>query len=94
VGDIRGRGLFQAFEIVADRGSKTPFPPSEKLAARFKAEALAAGLLCYPTSGGVDGVRGDHVLLAPPFISTEADIDFVADVCAAVLDRILARAAA
>ncbi|MEM6439455.1 MAG: aspartate aminotransferase family protein [Pseudomonadota bacterium] len=94
VGDIRGRGLFQAFEIVADRGSKSPFPPAAGIAARFKQEALAAGLLCYPSAGGVDGTQGDHVLLAPPFISREADIDFVADVCAATLDRVLDRAAA
>ena len=68
VGDVRGRGLFQAVELVADRGSKAPFEPEHKLHARVKAEAMARGLMVYPMGGTVDGVRGDHVLLAPPFI--------------------------
>ena len=74
VGDIRGRGLFQAIELVADRDSKEPFAPERKLHARIKAEAMARGLMVYPMGGTIDGVRGDHVLLAPPFIVTESDI--------------------
>ena len=67
VGDVRGRGLFQP-ELVADRGTKEPFDPKLKLNARLKHEAMARGLMVYPMGGTVDGVRGDHVLLAPPFI--------------------------
>ncbi|MCC5962414.1 MAG: aspartate aminotransferase family protein [Rhodobacteraceae bacterium] len=74
VGDIRGRGLFQAIELVADRDSKAPFAPERKLHAKIKAEAMARGLMVYPMGGTIDGVRGDHVLLAPPFIVTESDI--------------------
>ncbi len=74
VGDIRGRGLFRSLEIVADRAAKAPFPPGLKLAARIKAEAQSRGLICYPSSGTADGVAGDHVLLAPPFIVTEEEI--------------------
>ncbi|MEC7656588.1 MAG: aspartate aminotransferase family protein [Pseudomonadota bacterium] len=68
VGDIRGRGLFQAIELVSDRGSKEPFDPALKVAAKVKQEAMKRGLICYPMGGTIDGVRGDHVLLAPPFI--------------------------
>jgi adenosylmethionine-8-amino-7-oxononanoate aminotransferase len=79
VGDIRGRGLFRALELVADRGSKKPFDPARKVAARVRAEAMAAGLLCYPMAGTIDGRRGDHVLLAPPFIVDDAEIELLAE---------------
>jgi len=75
VGDIRGKGMFRALEFVADRDTKEPFSPETKLAARLKSAAMANGLICYPMSGTIDGQSGDHVLLAPPFISTEAQID-------------------
>ena len=68
VGDIRGRGLFRAIELVADRGSKRPFPPEARLHARIKQQAMTRGLICYPMGGTIDGKEGDHVLLAPPFI--------------------------
>ena len=74
VGDIRGRGLFQAIELVADRQTKAPFDPALKLHARIKAEAMARGLMVYPMGGTIDGVHGDHVLLAPPFIVTQSDV--------------------
>jgi adenosylmethionine-8-amino-7-oxononanoate aminotransferase len=75
VGDIRGRGLFQAIELVADRDTKAPFDPARKVHARIKSEAMARGLMVYPMGGTIDGVRGDHVLLAPPFIVTPEDVD-------------------
>jgi len=75
VGDIRGRGLLQAIELVAERHDKTPFDPVLKCHARVKIEAMANGLVIYPMGGTIDGLRGDHVLLAPPFIVTEAQID-------------------
>ena len=75
VGDIRGRGLFWGVELVADRASKAPFDPKLRVHARIKKAALDAGLLCYPMGGTLDGVRGDHVLLAPPFIATEEQLD-------------------
>ncbi|PRX35304.1 Adenosylmethionine-8-amino-7-oxononanoate aminotransferase [Meinhardsimonia xiamenensis] len=74
VGEVRGRGLFRALELVADRETKAPFEPGLGLAARIKREAFARGLICYPMSGTIDGRRGDHVLLAPPFIITEEQI--------------------
>ena len=74
VGDIRGRGLFRGLELVADRNTKAPFAPSRKLHAKIKAAAFAQGLICYPMGGTIDGVQGDHVLLAPPFIISDAEI--------------------
>ena len=79
MGDIRGRGLFQAIEFVTDRGTKAPFDPKAKLHARVKKEAAARGLLVYPSGGTIDGARGDHALLAPPFIVTEAQIDAIVE---------------
>ncbi|MBL0140668.1 MAG: aspartate aminotransferase family protein [Betaproteobacteria bacterium] len=75
VGDIRGRGLFRGVELVEDRSTKQPFDPSHRLHAKIKANAMARGLMVYPMGGTIDGVRGDHVLLAPPFIATQADLD-------------------
>jgi adenosylmethionine-8-amino-7-oxononanoate aminotransferase len=79
VGDTRGRGLFQGVEIVADRGTKDPFDPARKLHARIKQEAMARGLMVYPMGGTVDGARGDHLLLAPPFIADGAAIDAIVE---------------
>jgi adenosylmethionine-8-amino-7-oxononanoate aminotransferase len=79
VGDIRGRGLFQALEFVTDRGTKAPFEPKLKLHARVKKEAMARGLLVYPSGGTIDGARGDHALIAPPFIVRESEIDTIVE---------------
>ena len=79
VGDIRGRGLFRGIELVQDRGSKTPFDPSLGLAAKIKKAAFKAGLICYPMSGTRDGLNGDHILLAPPFIISDEQIAEVCD---------------
>ncbi|RDD98773.1 aspartate aminotransferase family protein [Paracoccus pantotrophus] len=75
VGDIRGRGLFRGIELVEDRAGKTPFDPARKLHAQIKKLAFEAGLICYPMGGTIDGQRGDHILLAPPFIIEDAQID-------------------
>ena len=77
VGDVRGRGLFQAIELVADRATKQPFDPALKLHAKVKKAAMEAGLMCYPMGGTIDGAQGDHVLLAPPFIITDDELDLL-----------------
>ncbi|CAN7196134.1 aspartate aminotransferase family protein [Massilia sp. LjRoot122] len=74
VGDIRGRGMFLALEFVQDRATKAPFAPERKLHAAIKAKAMENGLMVYPMGGTIDGQYGDHVLLAPPFIATAADL--------------------
>ncbi|MBW5436621.1 aspartate aminotransferase family protein [Bradyrhizobium canariense] len=91
IGDIRGRGLFWAIELVADRGSRTSFDPALKLNQKIKAEALADGLGCYPGGGTVDGVRGDHVLLAPPYIVSADEIDLIVDKLGTAVDNVLRR---
>jgi adenosylmethionine-8-amino-7-oxononanoate aminotransferase len=89
VGDIRGRGLFWAIELVADRASRTSFDPALKLNQKIKAEAFANGLGCYPGGGTVDGVRGDHVLLAPPYIASPEEIDLIVDKLGTAVDNVL-----
>jgi adenosylmethionine-8-amino-7-oxononanoate aminotransferase len=79
VGDVRGRGLFQGLELVADRDTREPFDPERKLHARVKREAMARGLMVYPMGGTVDGARGDHVLLAPPFIVDGPLVDTIVE---------------
>jgi adenosylmethionine-8-amino-7-oxononanoate aminotransferase len=90
VGDIRGRGLFFAVELVRDRAAKTPFEPSLSLHARIKREALARGLACYPSGGTIDGRLGDHVLLAPPFITSEAELALIVERLGAAIDAAVA----
>ena len=90
VGDIRGRGLFMGLELVEERGSKRPFAPQRRLAARIKDAAFDEGLICYPMGGTRDGYRGDHVLLAPPFIISEAQIEELSGKLQRAIDRALA----
>jgi adenosylmethionine-8-amino-7-oxononanoate aminotransferase len=93
VGDIRGRGLFWALEFVADRGGKKEFDPALKLNECVKREALARGVAIYPMGGTIDGRRGDHILVAPPYIATASDIDSVVDRLGAAVDAALDGAA-
>jgi adenosylmethionine-8-amino-7-oxononanoate aminotransferase len=90
VGEIRGRGLFQGLELVADRASKRPFAPEHKLHARIKAEAMARGLLCYPMGGTIDGRAGDHLLLAPPYIVSDGELEAIVERLAQAIAAALA----
>ncbi len=90
VGDIRGRGLFLGLELVADRETREPFDPGVALHQMVKREAMAQGLMCYPMSGTIDGRRGHHVLLAPPYIIGEEHVAEIVD----KLDRALGAALA
>jgi adenosylmethionine-8-amino-7-oxononanoate aminotransferase len=89
VGDIRGRGLLRAIEIVEDRRSKKPFASTLKLHARIKQQAMAEGLICYPGGGTADGESGDHVLIAPPFNVTSPQIEEIVAKLASALDGAL-----
>jgi adenosylmethionine-8-amino-7-oxononanoate aminotransferase len=86
VGDLRGRGLFRGVELVADRAGKQPFDPARRVHARVRAEAMARGLMVYPMGGTIDGRLGDHVLLAPPFIVTDAEVDAIVERLQAAID--------
>jgi len=90
VGDIRGRGLFRGIELVADRTTKATFDPARGLAAKIKKAAFAGGLICYPNAGTIDGQHGDHVLLAPPFIIEDAQIDELLGKLSTAIDQALA----
>ena len=90
MGDIRGRGYFWGVELVRERASKVPFDPAHKLHARIKSEAFARGLLVYPMGGTVDGRYGDHVLLAPPFITTDDELALIAERLHAAIDAAIA----
>ena len=79
IGDARGIGLLRALEFVADKASKRPFPPAQNFAGRVAAAALKRGLLVYPMQGSVDGISGDHLLLAPPAIITHDQISWAVD---------------
>lgn len=77
VGDVRGRGLFAGIELVADRATKKPFPRRERAAERVTATAKELGLLVYPSTGCVDGINGDVIMLGPPFIATDAELETI-----------------
>jgi adenosylmethionine-8-amino-7-oxononanoate aminotransferase len=79
VGDVRGRGLFWAVELVQDRETRAPFDPAAKLHARVKRECMGRGLMTYPMGGTIDGTIGDHILLAPPFIVEESHLELIVD---------------
>ena len=90
IGDIRGRGLFHALELVANRDTKAPFDASLQLHARVKRAGMARGLMTYPMGGTIDGVSGDHILLAPPFIVEEQHLDLLVDRLHGALDAAIA----
>ena len=89
VGDVRGRGLLQAIELVADRSTKAPFDPAFAMHQRAKADAFARGLLIYPSGGTVDGRSGDHILLAPPYNVTDNELEMIVERLADTIDSII-----
>ncbi|HEY7006384.1 MAG TPA: aspartate aminotransferase family protein, partial [Sphingomicrobium sp.] len=89
VGDIRGRGLLLAMELVADRETKAPFDVALALHQRAKSEAFARGLLIYPGGGTADGRSGDHILLAPPYNVSDDQLSMIVDLLAETLDAVL-----
>jgi adenosylmethionine-8-amino-7-oxononanoate aminotransferase len=80
VGDVRGLGLFSGIEFVKDKGSKEPYPPEVQFNQRVLNKCFEAGLLVYPGFGSVDGVRGDHIQVAPPFVVTRSQIDEIVEI--------------
>ena len=89
VGDIRGRGFFQALELVADRKTKAPFPAERKLFMKIRQKAFDNGLICYPVGGNVDGVNGDVVIIAPPYNVTATELYEIAEKTAASVRQVL-----
>nr|WP_281377773.1 aspartate aminotransferase family protein [Sphingobium subterraneum] len=94
VGDIRGRGLFWTLELVENRETKQPFPVEKNIAGRIKHVAQQNGLICYPSQGCINGEAGDHVLVAPPFISTSDHLTELVDKLQTSMDGVLSSFAA
>jgi adenosylmethionine-8-amino-7-oxononanoate aminotransferase len=93
VGDIRGRGLFIGIELVEDRMTKEPFDPALAVNGKIKAAAMEQGLMCYPMGGTIDGKRGDHIVIAPPYIIEERHIEEIVEKLSTAFDRALPTAA-
>jgi len=91
IGDIRGRGLFWGLEIVADKDTKEPFPANYNLAGKIKADILENGMLSYPSQGCVDGIRGDHILLAPPYTITDDELVIIIETVKKCLNNQLSK---
>jgi adenosylmethionine-8-amino-7-oxononanoate aminotransferase len=90
VGDVRGRGLLVGVELVADRATRRPFPRSARLIEKVMAHALEAGLLIYHGTGNADGTNGDTVLLGPPFVITDAELEIVVERLGEAVERAVA----
>lgn len=75
VGDVRGLGLMWAIELVGERESRRPFEPGRKVAPKIAAAAFDRGLIVYAMQGGADGAVGDHVMIAPPFVVDDSEIE-------------------
>jgi adenosylmethionine-8-amino-7-oxononanoate aminotransferase len=90
VGDIRGRGFFIGTELVAERASKEPFPPALQLFSKVRERTFANGLICYPTGGNVDGVKGDQIILAPPYNASRAELEEIVDKLQRSLTEVMA----
>jgi adenosylmethionine-8-amino-7-oxononanoate aminotransferase len=88
VGDIRGLGLLLGVEFVKDKATREPFAKSENVAEKIRQAAMAEGVLTYPTQGCVDGHRGDHILLAPPFTISDEECALVGNALASALARV------
>ncbi|RTE10894.1 aspartate aminotransferase family protein [Paenibacillus whitsoniae] len=88
IGDVRGKGLLLGIEFVRDRATKEPFPEAAGLTSRVIEKALQKGLLVYPASGAIDGV-GDAILVAPPMVITEAELDLLAELLEAAIREVM-----
>ena len=91
VGDVRGLGLLAGIEFVKDKATRSPFPAEANIAGKIFQSAMEQGVLTYPTQGCVDGVNGDHILLAPPFIITPEECHMTARAIAAAVEKVFRR---
>ena len=88
VGDIRGMGLLLGVEFVKDKATREPFAKSENIAEKIRQAAVTEGVLTYPTQGCVDGHRGDHILLAPPFTISEDECAVAGNAVSSALAKV------
>ena len=88
VGDVRGLGLLASIEFVQDKATRAPFPCEENIVGEIFQAVMDQGVLTYPTQGCVDGVNGDHILLAPPFIITAEECRITAQAIAGAMEKV------
>src|SRR4029077_2106459 len=88
VGEIRGLGLLLGIEFVKNKATRQPFPTEDSIAERIRQAALAENVLTYPTQGCVDGVNGDHILLAPPFTISPSECRLIAGALRSALQKV------
>jgi adenosylmethionine-8-amino-7-oxononanoate aminotransferase len=86
VGEIRGRGLLVGVELVADRETRAAFPRADRVTEGVLRAARANGLLLYSGTGLADGTNGDAILIGPPFVVTDAELEQIADGLAGAID--------
>jgi adenosylmethionine-8-amino-7-oxononanoate aminotransferase len=94
VGEIRGRGLLVGVELVADRATRRPFPRPARLIEAVMTHARDAGMLIYHGTGNADGMNGDSVLLGPPFVVTDGELERIAQILGGAVERATAEVAA
>ena len=87
VGQVRGLGLLQGIEFVKEKASREPFAKGAGIAEKIRQAALEKNVLVYPGQGTVDGVRGDHLLLAPPFIINQSECEQIANALQYALEK-------
>ena len=92
VGDVRGLGLMAGVELVLDQETKEPFPRAERVTERLVGAAYERGLLVYPSTGCADGIDGDLVMLGPPFVITEAELEESVELLGASLEAVIGAA--
>ena len=90
VGEIRGTGLLLGVEFVQRKATREAFPKEANMAEKIRQAALEKNVLTYPSQGCVDGLRGDHVLLAPPFIISAEECSQTAQALHFALERTFA----
>jgi adenosylmethionine-8-amino-7-oxononanoate aminotransferase len=90
VGDVRGRGYLIGIELVQDRATKEPFPAERALSQAIGRRAFEEGLICYPCAGNVGGVKGDTIIVAPPFNASEGELSELLEKLAGAIGRTLA----
>ncbi len=90
VGDVRGRGFLIGIELVRDRATKEPFPAERALSHTIGRRAFEDGLICYPCAGNVEGVRGDTIIMAPPYNASETELAELVEKLAGAIGRTLA----
>ena len=89
IGDVRGKGLLLAIEFVSDRTEQATIPSGVGITSRIVEKAFHKGLLVYPAAGGVDG-EGDAIIVAPPLVITEAEIDLLVQLLGESIREVMA----